>query len=282
MGVLALLPISAACSLFLLDEDFDADPRGAEPADAAVGDRADLDGGHDVQRDDDAGLSGLPPDLFAHWRFDGDTTDSTGNAAHTGALAGAASLSEGGLHGMALLCPATYGAFELTDFLDPGSGSITVIAWVRIDALDDGPANHTLFDKGGSWQNSADRSSGFGMGYRHDSRNVAAFVSDGPDAGGFRGTALAPPLDGFFEDGRFHMVGFVLSRTLAQAQLYFDGTLRGAIAIDGLGVVDNAKSFKLCGTDPAFPLRGLIDEAMVWQRALSAQEVADVVRLVAP
>ena len=137
-----------------------------------------------VSPDDYVGTRPLDS-LWAYYRFDGDTVDSSGSA-HDGILAGAtATLDGSGVIGTALTCVNAGDKVKISDDFAPGTSSFTLAMFYRIEMTGGGIAAHSLntfIVKGSAFEDSTNDQPGFGIGYNDTTQNVAGFIRDNVSA----------------------------------------------------------------------------------------------------
>jgi len=195
------------------------------------------------------------PGLVAWYRFDGDATDSSGNDLH-GTEMGDPTY-EAGVFGQAINLDGTGDyvdcgldpKFDITDF-------ITFTYWIKVNAFD--KQWNTVISRGDdSW-----RSSRAGL----ESYMEAAV---GGTAGNY--TFGITPVD----DGEWHHIGWVYDGTMNY--LYLDGEVdatevnSGQITVSSypLYIGDNSQATGRFWN-------GLIDDVMIFNRALSHEEIQDI------
>ena len=260
---------AAACSSFS-EEDV--------PPDAGADDASpDADVAQDASPSPaDASADGAP---IIRWSFEDSGTASTG-VLGDGFVSYADAGYGPGIVGGALHCPR--GAYALsvasgTPF-EIGTGDATFVFWASIDPSSEMDAAadrlHTFFDRHTNWAASGNptTNSGYGIGYVHapPSRSfLQASVNDGTTFSFVAGT---------FDlgEGQFHMVAFVVDqKTLT---LYADGRFVNQAPITRplpIGNGPDAGPIRLCDLF-SNPLRGSLDELMIFPRALGPTEIAQL------
>jgi len=198
----------------------------------------------------DPGVEGL----VAHYAFENDANDSSGNELH-GTLVGDPTFSEG---------PAGYGmALDLDgegDYVDCGAPpqfditeQIAITYWIKVVAFDKGW--NTVLSRGDdSWRSS-----------RAGENNFMEAAVSGTTGDWTYGVT---PVD----DGKWHHVGWVYDGTMNY--LYVDGKVDATEESTGLITVSTYPLFignNSQNTDREWT--GLIDEVMIYNRALSEPEV---------
>ena len=203
---------------------------------------------------------------IAHWTFDGDANDVTGNG-HDATALGAAAVANG-----AATMDGTDDAFQVANAADLNpEDAITVSAWWN--AVDfSGAGNNGLVDKG--FTSHSDPYYQYHLGvtgtqYRGEGHFAFWVAADGEIAS----TDYAA-----WTPGRlYHIVG---TYDGSEVRLYVDGALVANTPANG-PISDYGKDLYIAGfsnlaragTDY---LPGAIDEVTIWDRALSADEVADL------
>ena len=221
-----------------------------------------------------AGISGTDPVLYMS--FDNVSgaavvNQGSGGAAMNGTLFGGAAIVPGGRYGNALRIPAgnsTLSYVLINNAVVPLNGSAgnnwTVAMWVNTSTA----GGVYLYQGSGGWVSAntefylENGTQGDGAGtHQGGVRNSQAWVS---------GTATV-------NDGNWHFL--VMTCTNAVRTMYFDGaldaTLSGAGSWTGAGAGNQIRIGGSASTaDSTIGLNGLIDEVYMYNRALSAAEVA--------
>ena len=196
--------------------------------------------------------------LIAHWEFDGDSLDNSGNMKNAVVLGDALWLPEGGRFDGALLLDGLNDYVSTPFLLDPAVGVFSVLAWVSGGA----PGQVVISQANGANWLLADQSEG----------KLMTSLSRPPG-----GRTPPPPLlsDFVITDGRWHMIGFVWdgsSRTL-----YVDGL---EVARDILNGLESAAGGFYIGTgktmEPGTYFSGLIDDVRIYDRVLNPEQVAEL------
>lgn len=263
----------AACSLAYSTDGFTTVDNASSDAggdvDGATIDAADAGDASSID-------AALPDGLIAHWPLEGTGADVTGNG-H--ALAGVAvDFVDSGARGGAVRCAEEGSRLESTSpDLSWGPDGVTIFTWIRLEPKDGGTNLRTIFDIGRShdWTNGANHTLGFGLGDRGAGLELDVNRCDGGACA--LGSVTAPA-----DDGKFHAVAFVGSPS--GMTIYVDGLSAGVVPVADAGaLVDPDPIFRLCcnGNGDHF-FGGLIDEVMVWNRPLSAEEIQTVVKRLAP
>ena len=200
------------------------------------------------------------PGLLAWWRAENNGEDSAG--ANDGVVQSGADFAAGRV-GQAFRLNGTSGFIEVPDAPTLRPASLTLEAWIRVEAI--GTVG-VVFAKpvgGGS------------------SDSFAVWVDN---AGFLRsamgdGTGMGPTLNGpsALTPGRWYHVAYTFQNPGLQQALYLDGTLVAS------GVSERSMGYDaqpvLLGRDtesgiPSYYFNGRIDEASIYGRALSAAEIA--------
>jgi hypothetical protein len=206
--------------------------------------------------------------LVGYWSFDdGTATDNSGRGNNGTLINNPASVV--GKSGKALSLNGTSQYIDAGNVLDPGSGDLSVLAWVKTTQ---GGALNMIVSKRNS-------SVGTNAGYQVF-QNFSGAISFAFGNGQFfraRVDSTAPRIN----DGNWHLVGVVFTRT-GNGVIYVDGapaTGGSGSIVSQSGSVSNSVPLRFGledGAEPAFYWNGAIDEVRVYNRALSAQEIADM------
>jgi hypothetical protein len=230
---------------------------------------------HDVAGDAES----LPSPLLVYYRFDGDALDASGHGAN-GTLLGKATLGAPGVSGSALSCSRTGDGLSFApDAFEPGMSSFSIALFARAALNGAGDLislQNTLFNKGGAWNDSANRGvgTGFGLWFGGGVLSLEATVRDGPAPGTWQTASTAPPASMPIADGHFHHFAMVVDREANQFSVYSDGAVRAVRALPpGFGSVSSPEPGTLC-TMLDSTLDGAVDEFMIIGRALDADEIA--------
>jgi hypothetical protein len=203
-----------------------------------------------------------PPGLVGWWRAEGDVKDAAGT--NHGALRNGASFAAGKV-GQAFSLDGTDDCVEITDAPALRPASLTLEAWVAFDAQ---PGLALIFAKplGGGNKDSYAVWVDFGT--------LRAVVAD---AAGLEGPRLITSFSPV--PGRWYHVAYTFDDGADQQALYIDGT---RVAIGGVttSIGYDAQPL-LLGRDaengiPSFFLKGRIDEAAIYDRALSGAQIASI------
>lgn len=288
---LALLLSSAALAAAVTEACSSFDEASAPAQSSEAGPEAssiDASASGDASSDPDALVpeGPLPAGLVARWKFDGDGLDATGNRDNDMALNGTDFVP--GVRGMALHCPdkATARAQNAATNFNLGTGSATFVSWVRFDPTATAPdasapsARRTILTKHQNWTTSQDLGPGYGLGYVDGTQvsggetYFSGSVGDGVTAFGVNGlVAIAHP--------GFDMVAFVVDTSAKTLSLYFNGAFVGSTGAAPAAPIDDPGPLTLCYTTP-HPLRGALDEVMIFDHALTSLEIRAVKDAIAP
>ncbi len=192
-----------------------------------------------------------PPGLVAWWPGDGDARDPIG--LHHGALANGAGYTNG-FNGQAFVFDGSNDQLIIPDANDLDmTNALTLAAWVKVRAFQDWGA---IMSKGeGSQVN-------YSLNTRGDGRFKLSLA--------FAQDTVVSLVHGVNE---WHFVAGTWDGT--NARVYVDGVLEGTTPFTGSLTLNTGRLF--LGADPAGSVeyfKGLIDEAAVWNRALSSNEIA--------
>ena len=225
-------------------------------------------------------LSATPADTVntgrvGYWPFDGNADDQSGLGNHGVPMSGAAVTSSGGKFGGALSLDGVGGFVEVADdaSLNFGTGSFTMAGWMRV-ASKAGGGDHSFISKGNDQDTYALRLYEPG-GIRGGMQTfTGGYGSTFNTRGGVN-----------LEDDTWHHVAMVVDRDNGVQQYYVDGGPVGSAAITGFGkTMGNSFALRI-GFDEAIgtsPTNGQIDEAALWNRALSVDEIAHIAGYVSP
>ncbi|MCU0915405.1 MAG: LamG domain-containing protein, partial [Planctomycetes bacterium] len=204
------------------------------------------------------GLVGsAPAGLVAHYQFEGNANDSSGNGLH-GVLVGAATLIGDRERGKVLSLNGGHVDCGTDPRLNPGS-ALTVACWIKVGAFD--KAWQAIITKGDyGWRLQRDNTNS-GLEFACTGVNVP-----GTTWGNILGSTNV-------DDGKWHHVAGVFNG--ATIGLYVDGVLdrsataTGAISFNAWAVWIGANA-QVAGRQWV----GLIDDVRIYSHALSAAEVA--------
>jgi hypothetical protein len=203
-----------------------------------------------------------PPGLVGWWRAEGDAKDAAGTI--HGALRNGAGFAAGKV-GQAFSLDGTDDCVEIPDAAALRPASLTLEAWVAFDAQ---PGLALIFAKplGGGNKDS--------YAVWVDSGTLNAVVAD---AAGLEGPRLITSFSPVPE--RWYHVAYTFDDVADQQALYIDGI---QVAIGGVTTTIGYDAQPLLlGRDtengiPSFFLKGRIDEAAIYDRALSGADIASI------
>ncbi|MCA9062978.1 MAG: right-handed parallel beta-helix repeat-containing protein, partial [Planctomycetaceae bacterium] len=213
---------------------------------------------------------GVPNDAVAWWKADGSANDSVG--ANHGTLTNGATIVAGGRSGSALEFDGIddHVAVANEDHFDFADTQFSVDLWFQTSVTG---TNQYLISKGtgSDWQ----------WGIQIDSGNVLR--ANMWNATGF--AVVDAVSSTTVADGLWHHVTAIFdTRTASEAvTLYVDGVLDSNIGNDNRATLDynsnGAAAVRLGGRgDGAFSFNGLIDDAAIYARALTAAEIDAIYR----
>ncbi len=220
----------------------------------------------------DAGCVPMYSGMVSWWRGEGDATDALGNNSPNQTIGVPQFVNAEVGQGIKLDGNSGFAVAD-NDSLDFGAAvSFTIESWIRIDGVF---ANDSLFvDK---------RQPGGGLGYGlgllgsnsgADTRRFYVFAQDGVNSV----QALTAPV----LDGGFHHVAVVLNRANSSVGIYLDGVLQQNNSIGSLANFANSGRFFIghqsldVPNTTGVPFNGVLDEMVIYNRALSAAEIQAV------
>jgi len=211
--------------------------------------------------------------LAGHWTFNGpnmtpNVRDVSGQGNHGNLVGQAATTTAIGKLGQALTFDGTNDYVTMGDVLDPGTGDLSAFAWIKTT----GTVGVVVNKRDGAVATNA----GYAL---HMTTNTLGFRFGDGSAARIGVNSTAPVIN----DGQWHHVGVTFTRT-GNGQLYVDGVPApggsGAISAQQ-GNVNNAIALSVGSetnvADTFFT--GPIDDVRVYNRALSAAEVANLYRV---
>jgi len=207
--------------------------------------------------------------LVSHYAFDGDASDSTG--AHPGELKGLSQFETGKV-GQAISLAGVFGDYVEIPGFDGilGSGEITITAWIKTSATETG----TIISWGPATPD------GGRFGFRVDDGRIRSEFSGGNLQG-----------DATINDGGWHHVAVTVQAgatiSYPDVTLYVDGQDDTLPTADDtiIDILDDSEKVVRIGGRASAEDRwfgGLIDELHIYDRALSAEEIAGAAGRVAP
>jgi hypothetical protein len=222
-----------------------------------------------------------PSGLVSWWPFDETSGTSAADIqdGNPGTLIGGSTFTSG-LVGNALSFAGVNGYVEIVNApnLNFGTGSFTVDAWVNypnpftdLEYIADHGASNAVSPSEAGWHVAMR-----GGQIEFDLRDQTGQVPGRP-----RGFAPAPA------GGVWHHVALVVDRANNLATLFVDGASAASAALpSGFGSMDNNgnpaigatnRGGAATGGEPGGFFKGLIDEVEIYNRALTAEEIADIV-----
>jgi hypothetical protein len=207
-----------------------------------------------------------------YWSFDDGTAIDQSGMRNDGALVNNPAVVPGKI-GQALNLDASAGQHvDLGNNLDPGSGDLSVFAWVK--TTQNNPSNLPMIVS--KRNSSVSTNPGYQL-FQNGGGNLSFTFSNGQSSR-VRVDSAGPHIN----DGNWHLVGVVFTR-VSNGVLYVDG----APAIAGSGDITtqggnaaNTLSLRFGVEDqinPIFYWNGTIDEVRIFtRRALTPQEIADM------
>ncbi|MDB4942078.1 MAG: hypothetical protein JWP97_1612 [Labilithrix sp.] len=220
----------------------------------------------------------LPAGLRYRWSFDDGARSTVGTPSLDFHLENGAELVPAGIHGKGLHCPrgAFADTFETDTPFEIGPTGATFVVWFKLDAVAGEPDAeiapdeflHTLFAHRLDWTAGGGSGPGYALGYRAgDNAQLSGARTDGQLRTWADAKGTIPNEYGW------HMASMVaVGETVT---LFIDGEKRASktggvpVSADEAGPVP----FRLCAVG-ANPLRGTLDELMIFDRELAPAEVA--------
>ena len=222
---------------------------------------ADITGDGDINMDDLLALANdwlADSALIAHWEFDGDALDSSGNMNNAAVMGDALWQTEGGQVNGALLLDGLNDYVSAPFVLDPAVGVFSVFAWVSGGA----PGQVIISQADGANWILADPLEG----------KLMTGLSRPP------GGRTSPPSlvsDFVITDGQWHMISFVWDGS--GRTLYVDGV---EVARDILNGLESATGGFYIGTGNTMEsetyFSGLIDDVRIYDRVLNPVQIAEL------
>jgi len=196
----------------------------------------------------------FPPRLVAHYRLDGDATDSGGE--NDGTVYGSPTWVSGQNAAVGSGAVALEGGDYISAADDPVfdfGGSVTISAWLRTG---NGAGTATVIGKGDAWR----------LAVEADGRLRLAFggLSAGGEMRGVRNVA----------DNKWHQVAAVYDRDREQSTLYVDGQIDSAGFASGW-IAANDCEIRIGGdsSSGADWWNGSIDDVRIYNCALTVQQI---------
>lgn len=215
--------------------------------------------------------SSAPPlpsasNLSANYTFDGVVsgfvTDSSGNGNY-GQFVDGATVSNSDL----VLDSTGFVEVPSSPSLEMGTGDMTLVVSARLDEL--GTTWSGLITKGARTNSQA----GYSLEYQTNNNLLRAFMGDGTSR--LFSNAGALPV---IADGMQHIIAVTFDRD-GDASFYVDGVLSGTFDIssmNGVDIQDGSRPLQIGAWDSQHQWSGAVSCAQVYQRALSATEIADL------
>jgi hypothetical protein len=198
--------------------------------------------------------------LVAYYPLDGDGSDAAGN--HDGTVAGNPPFVAG-VQGQAMnvIADGQYVTVPYAD--DLGLNTFTISVWVNAVASD--AALGILGTR-------------FNSDYTFDVKVMASSIhGDIGDGAAWLSTAIDIPEahGGAIRRSVWYHIAYVLDDATDTAQLYLDGALATTLTFSGTPLFMKPDQELCIGLDyPTEPMRGAIDEVRIFNRVLSAAEIA--------
>lgn len=210
-----------------------------------------------------AGSGGCPPGMLAYWTFDEGASPDPDRSFLHGTAGFAAGVSGTGLE----MDADGYALFHGLDLLD-GLKRVTVEGWLKYRSMDPNNPGAKIFCKGGAFCVLAGCAGCV-------STALAVNVHGAQDGIYARGSTELTP-------GKWHHTAFTFDGTTTR--IYLDGRLNGSMVSPGAMIPDPG-SPGIIGRYPysplgyQSPLDGFVDEVAVYDRPLTADEIASHYRL---
>jgi hypothetical protein len=225
------------------------------------------------------GTGRLDSGLAGYWKLDENTGTSAADAStnsNTGTLTNGPSWTTGRI-GSAVDFDGTNDYISYPNTIAFDSNDFAIAAWVMRDGTGGGPdTTNLIFSQ--RIDSVGDGNPDVGL-YLNTSHQAAFYIRDNVGSG-LSVTNTAATSTGIW----YHAVGV---KTAAEIRLYVDGTLVGTAAHSLSGDFDAGATLRFIGkevyggADRSF-MNGKIDEVRVYNRALSADDVAQIYRLTTP
>jgi hypothetical protein len=208
------------------------------------------------------GLAGsASADLVAHYEFEGDAHDSSGNGLH-GSLVDGATIIIDADRDYVLSLDGAGGYVNCGD--DPRfniTNSITVTSWIKVGAYDKN--RQAIISKGNkAWSL-----------HRRGNLNGLEFLCAGIDVSGSAWSLIQGSIS--VNDGQWHHVAGVYDGS--KIKLYVDGILDNSeVATGSIGTSPYSVLIGENSDNPNRLWNGLIDDVRIYDNALSAAEIAEL------
>jgi len=208
--------------------------------------------------------------LVGYWSFeDGSGTkaeDFSPSSTNTGTLTNGPAWVDGKI-GKALSFDGTDDYVSSGDVLNMGISNFSISAWVKSTSTTSGSNNGIVYKRGTAYQ--------YSQGYR---LNMPNGVFNFHIADGTNYISLSSTTAGKNDGGWHHVVGVAERGVILK--LYIDGVLDGTAVETTVGNIDSSGTnfaigaLNTAGTSFYHPFNGLIDDVRIYNRALSASEIA--------
>jgi hypothetical protein len=207
--------------------------------------------------------------LVGYWSFDEQFSPGLDGSIYgnDGTLVGGAAWTASGQSGGAVDFTGA-GCVSVPDSASVSvSGDVTIAAWFRLSALEDG-----VFNVVGKDYNNAYR---LRLGVNQGS-NWCGFEFFTNDGGGQEGGWYSCPA--LLSANTWYHLAASFDSSTAEKRFYLDGAYGGSQATTGRSITDTMGALALGSADAAFAegWKGLLDEIRLYNRVLSDQEVADL------
>ena len=204
--------------------------------------------------------------LVAHYPLDGDGSDATGN--HNGTVSGTPDFVAG-FEGQAidLASAATVPQYVTVPYADDFAlNSFTVAAWINVKDLDAARSIlGTRFNSDNTFDVKVDA-----VRVHGDIGDGTAWINTNVDIDTAHGGAISI--------GDWHHIAYAIDATAGTADLYLDGVLATTITFSGTPLLmDSDQELRIGNCSGTEYMNGMIDEVRIYNRALSAAEVAGLV-----
>jgi hypothetical protein len=237
------------------DSGSDAGTDSGSDAGADAGSDAGADAGVDLSRG-----------LVAHYRFDGNADDASGNGHHGSAMGTTPALDRFGTDDRAYAFDGMSSHVVVPD--EPSlrlSSTVTLAAWVRRTRYE----VDVILEKGGDWNTAEMGEANYGLGLHSMNSRMFYFFF----AGGWRGTS------GVVDQEWHHYVAIALDGA-SEPALYIDGARRQVQYTEGQATISLFESIRNlhigAQLSPGFDYYGanVIDDVRIYDRVLSVAEIA--------
>jgi len=210
----------------------------------------------------------VPADAMAWWRAEDDTTDTFGD--NDGTLNGDAGYAAGKV-GKAFDFDGDgdYVALPDVPLWDFGTGSFSLVSWFKTASV----SEFVFFLSARDWYGTG---GGWEFGLTHQGKANFHIIDE---MGGISMQGIQSP--GSYDDDQWHMMVGVRDAVAGELRLYVDGVeVQSPVSESGLNVVRDPATQALIGAlhsssgpTPVLFYNGLIDEPMIFDRALTLEEI---------